>query len=150
MGHAEQGVFAHWVVAHVFKRPLAYIGFGGLGHQVRDVLHVDDLATLVDQQLAGGGEPPGEVFNVGGGVGNSVSLAELTKLCEELTGSRLEIEARAETRSGDVPIYITDNAKVQAHYGWQPRREVRQIAADLYQWVSTNRELLRATLLEHR
>src|SRR5581483_4411597 len=52
MGHAEQGVFAHWLIAHAFRKPLAYIGYGGAGHQVRDVLHVADLAELIQRQLA--------------------------------------------------------------------------------------------------
>ena len=52
MGHAEQGVFAYWLLAHLFERPLKYIGYGGQGHQVRDVLHVDDLAELIAIQIA--------------------------------------------------------------------------------------------------
>src|SRR5205823_4167681 len=43
MGKVDQGVFTYWMLAHHFGRPLTYIGFGGSGKQVRDLLHVDDL-----------------------------------------------------------------------------------------------------------
>ena len=135
MGKAEQGVFAHWLIAHVFKQPLSYIGYGGEGHQVRDVLHVADLADLIDIQLASAGEPAGEVFNAGGGAANSVSLAEYTEICRELTGTTLPISSKPEDRVGDVPVYVTDNTKTEKHFGWRPRRDVRQVAADLHRWL---------------
>ncbi len=146
MGHVEQGVFAHWMVAHAFKRPLAYIGFGGQGHQVRDVLHVADLADLIDIQLRSRGALKGEVFNAGGGAGNSVSLAEFTAKCAALTGTRLELTSRHETRPGDVPIYITDNSRVEKRFGWSPARSVDDIAKDLFVWIEGNADALRATL----
>ena len=52
MGKVDQGVFAHWLLSHRFGRPLSYIGYGGTGKQVRDLLHVADLADLVEEQLA--------------------------------------------------------------------------------------------------
>ncbi len=67
MGKVDQGVFSWWLLAHLFGRPLSYIGYGGSGKQVRDLLHVDDLVDLVDEQL---GEPErwsGVTANVGGG-----------------------------------------------------------------------------------
>ena len=51
MGKVDQGVFTYWMLAHHFNRPLDYIGFGGSGKQVRDLLHVDDLVDLVAVQL---------------------------------------------------------------------------------------------------
>ena len=48
MGKVDQGVFSWWLLSHHFGRPLTYIGFGGSGKQVRDLLHVDDLVDLVD------------------------------------------------------------------------------------------------------
>jgi CDP-paratose 2-epimerase len=146
MGQAEQGVFAHWLMAHMFRRPLAYIGFGGRGHQVRDVLHVGDLAELIDLQLATDGEPAGEVYNAGGGAANSVSLAEFTDVCEELTGTILAIGSTPERRAGDVPVYVTDNTKVEGRFGWRPRRDVRQVAADLHGWLMDQAPALSAAL----
>jgi CDP-paratose 2-epimerase len=146
MGHSEQGVFAHWMFAHAFRRPLSYIGYGGRGQQVRDVLHVADLADLIETELAVRDELGGEVFNAGGGLANSVSLAEFTDLCAELTGTRLTIQSVEATRAGDVPIYITDNAKVQAKFGWLPRRSVGTIAADLFAWIQEHGDAVQASL----
>jgi CDP-paratose 2-epimerase len=132
--------------AHVFKRPLAFIGFGGKGQQVRDVLHVDDLADLIAAQLTARDTLAGEVFNAGGGLAHSASLAEFTEHCASVSGNRLDLQVRPETRPGDVPIYITDNAKVRARFGWSPSRSVGQLAADLCTWIRAHEAALRATL----
>lgn len=146
MGHAEQGVLAHWMFAHAFKRPLAYIGYGGRGLQVRDVLHVADLADLVEAQLRERDGLGGDIYNAGGGLDRSASLAEFTEMCAALTGTRLTIESREATRAGDVPIYVTDNGKVQARFGWEPRRTVAETARDLFQWIDAHAAAIRATL----
>jgi CDP-paratose 2-epimerase len=146
MGVAEQGVVAYWLLAHLFERPLQYIGYGGLGHQVRDVLHVDDLSDLVALQIAEQKSLAGERFNVGGGISVSASLAELTDLCVRLTGTRVPIAAVADTRPGDVPIYVSDSRAVRARFGWAPRRTLEQLLDDMHQWASGHRDLLRQRL----
>lgn len=146
MGHAEQGVFAFWMLAHVFRRPLRYIGFGGQGHQVRDILHIDDLGDLIERQVDRPGELDGQPINCGGGVGCSASLAEFTSFCEELTNVRVAIRADPQTRPGDVPIYVTDNRRAAERYGWQPTRTAHDVATSLYAWVAEHRELLQASL----
>jgi len=146
MGHAEQGVFAHWMLAHAFRRPLSYIGFGGDGRQVRDVLHVADLADLIDIQLARQYAWTGEPLNVGGGPANSVSLVEFTRLCESLTGVTLDIGSQPDTRPGDVPVYITDNTRIEARFRWTPSRGVADIARDVHAWIAANETALKATL----
>jgi CDP-paratose 2-epimerase len=146
MGHAEQGVFAHWMMAHALGLPLAYIGFGGEGLQVRDVLHVADLADLIDRQLRQPDGWTGEPLNAGGGAANSVSLREFTAICESLTGVRLAIASRPDTRPGDVPVYVTDNGRIEARFGWRPTRNVEAIARDLHDWIRGHADALRAAL----
>ena len=60
MGKIDQGVFSWWLLCHRFGSPLSYIGWGGEGKQVRDLLHVDDLVDLVDEQLGEPGELAGK------------------------------------------------------------------------------------------
>jgi CDP-paratose 2-epimerase len=146
MGHAEQGVFAHWMFAHAFKKPLAYIGYGGQGQQVRDVLHVADLSDLIERQLRDRDRLTGDVYNVGGGPETSASLAEFTAVCEQVTGTKLDLGKQATTRPGDVPVYVTDNRKVHARFGWAPQRSVTDIARDLFQWIDSHRDDLAAVL----
>jgi CDP-paratose 2-epimerase len=69
MGKVDQGVFTYWVLAHHFNRPLSYIGFGGAGKQVRDLLHVEDLLDLLELQLTAPAHWDGVTVNVGGGRG---------------------------------------------------------------------------------
>ena len=51
MGRVDQGVFTHWLLAFYYRRPLSYFGFGGAGKQVRDLMHVGDLAELVAEAM---------------------------------------------------------------------------------------------------
>ena len=135
MGKVDQGVFTYWMLAHHFGRPLSFIGFGGEGKQVRDLLHVEDLLELLDEQLSDAGRWDGIVANVGGGRLCSLSLRETTDLCAEITGSRIEVASVAETRPGDVPSYVSDCRKLYSLTDWRPRRGPREILADIHAWI---------------
>ena len=106
MGKVDQGVFTYWVLAHQTGRPLQYIGYGGKGKQVRDLIHVDDVVELIDLQLAAPDQWGGRLVNVGGGREISLSLAETTALCRELTGQEVPIGVsrfRPSRRRQDLP-----------------------------------------------
>ncbi len=138
MGKVDQGVFTHWMLAFHFRRSLSYIGFGGSGKQVRDLLHVADLAELVDDQLVRPEHWSGAVVNVGGGAPVSLSLKETSQLCGEITGNHLDVAATAETRVGDVRIYLSDTRALRHFTDWQPRRGARQILEDIHGWLREN------------
>jgi len=146
MGKVDQGVLTLWVARHVFEKPLTYTGWGGEGKQVRDILHIDDLADLLDIQCAQSASWNARVFNVGGGRDRSVSLQELTKICRDVTGNAIEIGSDPKTSPVDVRIYVTDNAKVEAAYGWQPQRDVPAVVRDVRDWIEANREQLKVIL----
>jgi CDP-paratose 2-epimerase len=76
MGKVDQGVFTYWMLAHYFNRPLRYIGFGGSGKQVRDLLHVEDLLELIDEQAGAPDRWDGLTVNVGGGRATGSSPSE--------------------------------------------------------------------------
>lgn len=146
MGKVDQGVITLWVARHTFDTPLQYIGFGGEGKQVRDILHVEDLFDLLVLQLNSEKHWTGEVFNVGGGQEVSVSLRELTEVCARMTGKRVNVTPVPETSSVDLRIYLTDNGKARAAFGWQPRRGVEQIVRDIHQWLHEHQAMLRGIL----
>ena len=146
MGKVDQGVFSWWLLSHHFGRPLSYIGYGGSGKQVRDLLHVDDLVDLVDEQLGDPERWSGVVANVGGGREGSLSLLETTALCRELTGNEVPIGSEAETRPGDVPVYLSDCARLHSLTSWRPRRGPRDVLADLLDWSAAHEDELRAAL----
>jgi CDP-paratose 2-epimerase len=146
MGKVDQGVVAYWMLAHMFQRPLTYIGFGGTGKQVRDLLHVDDLCDLVDRQLSDPGSWTGVVANVGGGPTCSASLVELTELCAEITGNAVEVSATPEDRPGDIPWYVTDSTRMNGLTSWRPSSTLRGILTDVHQWIRENERELRPAL----
>ncbi len=146
MGKVDQGVVVLWMAAHVWNRELNYIGYGGQGKQVRDILHAHDLFDLVDFELHHIIELNGVTFNAGGGIENSVSLVELTALCEEVTGNKIKITGVLATRAADVRIFVTDNSKVTALTGWKPGRPVRVILEDIHTWIMGNKEILKNVL----
>jgi CDP-paratose 2-epimerase len=146
MGKVDQGVFAFWLFHHHFGLPLSYIGFGGAGKQVRDLLHVEDLIELVDEQLSDPQGWAGFVGNVGGGRDHSLSLLEATGICRELTGKEVPIEGVAETRPGDVPIFLADCGRLFERTEWRPSRDPRQTLADIQQWTVANESSLAEAL----
>jgi len=146
MGKVDQGVFTHWLLAHYANRPLTYIGYGGGGKQVRDVLHIDDLCDLILEQLAGPDDWSGATVNVGGGVEGSLSLRETTELCRELTGNRVEVAPVLENRPGDVPHYASDCARLFERTAWRPRRDPRVVLEDTYNWIHDNERAVLAAL----
>lgn len=146
MGKVDQGVFTHWMLAHHFRNPLKYIGFGGHGKQVRDLLHVEDLVDLVERQLLDPGGWDGRTVNVGGGRECSLSLAETTAICRRLTGNEVPIEPVEETRQGDVPIYLSDCAKLFGLDEWRPRRGAEQVLADIHEWIAADEERIARAL----
>jgi len=142
MGKVDQGVTALWVARHIYNKPLKYIGFGGQGHQVRDVLHPSDLFDLIQRQMSRVSEWDAQIFNVGGGPDISFSLSELTQICREVTGNTIVIESVPETAAVDIPLYISDNSRVSAAYNWKPRRNVRSIVEDIHTWIKSDEQAL--------
>jgi len=146
MGKVDQGVFTHWMLAHRFGNPLTYIGFGGEGKQVRDLLHVDDLVDLVERQLLDPAAWDGRTVNVGGGRECSLSLAETTEICQRLSGNEVPIEPVLETRTGDVPIYLSDCTRLFGLDEWRPRRGAEQVLADIYEWIASDEDRIAQAL----
>ena len=142
MGKVDQGVVVLWAARHIYEGPLKYIGYGGTGKQVRDMLHIDDLLDLVCYQVDHLDALTGRTFNVGGGRAVSASLLELTGHCQRCTGNTIPIEGVVENRSADIPLYITDNARVTKATGWTPKRTVEMILEDTCRWILDNREAL--------
>jgi CDP-paratose 2-epimerase len=142
MGKADQGVVALWVLRHFFGKPLQYIGYGGKGKQVRDVLHVADLCELVEEQLANFTAWDGWLGNVGGGLEISVSLQELTAVCRKVVGREVPVGAEPENRQADLRIFLADCSKLFARTNWRPKRGVTQIVADIFEWVRAHEKAL--------
>lgn len=142
MGKADQGFLSLWVTSHYFRKPLKYLGFGGRGKQVRDILHINDLCRLITLQLESEFPDESDIFNVGGGWTNSVSLMELTRITERIVGNKIHFTREEQTRPVDVRIYYSNNSKVNQFYQWTPEKGVTDCVADTWEWVRDNEKAL--------
>jgi CDP-paratose 2-epimerase len=130
-GTEDQGWVAHFLIRALENRPITLYGDG---LQVRDVLFVDDLVRAFLLIAGNLGRWRGEVFNIGGGPANTVSLLELVDLIETLRGVRPELNP-APARQGDQKYYVSDTRKLAAATGWRPEIPVRQGVERTYAWL---------------
>jgi CDP-paratose 2-epimerase len=142
-GKVDQGVAVLWMARHTFQnQKLSYIGWGGKGKQVRDFLHPNDLFDALSYQLDHFDTLAGRTFNLGGGIEQSVSLQELTVLCENITGKTVVTDSVPETRWGDVRLYVSDNSRFEKLSGWKPMCTVEFIMNDIYMWLTNHKDTL--------
>lgn len=146
MGKTDQGVATLWMAKHFWKQPLKYIGYGGLGKQVRDLLHIDDLVALVDLQIHNTQNFSGHIFNAGGGLANSASLQEMTAICETITGHKIGIGSEKQNRPADLRSYISNNSSIEHTIGWSPKKNVTTIFSDIFNWIKANETQLKPIL----
>jgi len=138
----DQGWVVWWAIAHYFKLPLKYIGWNG--KQLRDVLFLEDVCALVELQMSQIERFRGDIFNVGGGAANSLSLREGTQLLENKLGHRTTFTTEDTIRKADLPIYFTDNRKAIRDLKWQPKVTVDEGFERILEWIRANEAALRA------
>jgi CDP-paratose 2-epimerase len=119
-GTPDQGIFSYWVNAHLQRRPLRYIGFGGCGRQVRDAFHPRDLAALLDAQMAAGRKGGRRLYVAGGGTANAMSLAQLNAWCDVRFGTHTA-QPDPRERPYDIPWVVMDSSDAAADFGWAPQ-----------------------------
>ena len=141
-GKQDQGFISLWIWRHLIKKKLSYIGYEGLGNQVRDVLHVDDLSELINIQIKNLNKINNTLFTVGGSKKSYTSLKKLTEICQKITGNKLSISKIKKTSIYDIPYFITDNSKVTRAYGWKPKKNISNIIKDTYKWLKINKSNL--------
>jgi CDP-paratose 2-epimerase len=128
-GKADQGIFSFWIHAYRRRRPLAYIGFGGSGCQVRDCLHPRDLVSLLLGQIGAAGKQGG-VVNVGGGHDHAMSLAQLSAWCARRFGPH-DIGREPVDRPYDVPWLVLDSSRAGQVWGWRPATPLADILDEI-------------------
>ena len=140
-GKQDQGFISMWIARHIFKKKLSYIGFGGHGNQVRDIIHIDDVCKLILVQITQLKKKFNNTFNVGGGRKNAISLKQLTTKCQKLTKHKINIGKQRKTSMFDIPIYITNNKKIMNYYNWKPLKTIDDILKDVYRWIVFNKNI---------
>ncbi len=140
-GKQDQGFVSLWVGKHLNKKKLTYIGFGGHGNQLRDVIHIEDVCEIILKQIKKFNIIKNNTFNIGGGKKGSISLKDLTNKCELITGNKVKFKKKPKTSNYDVPYYVTDNSKIHKFYKWLPKKDINQIIYDIYFWLIMNKKL---------
>jgi CDP-paratose 2-epimerase len=136
-GVEDQGWVAWFIIAAILGRPITIYGDG---KQVRDVLHVDDLARLYETAASNPDSAAGKAYNIGGGPENAISLLELLALLEKRLGRPIP-RAKGDWRRGDQPVYVSDFSRVSTDLGWRPSIPWEKGIAMLADWVEENRGL---------
>ncbi len=139
LGIEDQGWLAWFLIALVTGRPITIFGDG---KQVRDLLFIDDLLDAYDRAIERIDTSRGQVYNIGGGARNAVSIwSELRPLVEEALGRPVDAPRFEAARPGDQAVFIADIGKARRELGWEPRvgppEGIRRVA----EWVTANRDV---------
>ncbi|MFH8119302.1 MAG: SDR family NAD(P)-dependent oxidoreductase [Candidatus Aenigmatarchaeota archaeon] len=136
-GNEDQGWITHFTISSIFDK---LITIYGNGKQVRDILYIDDLVKLVEMLMKKIEKFRGEVFNVGGGPGNTISLLELIKLLEDTLNKKIKLSF-SNWRPADQKVYISDIRKAEKLIRWKPSIKPRDGVNKLISWVDGNKTL---------
>ena len=137
-GVEDQGWVAWFVIASVFGRPITLFGDG---KQVRDILFIDDLVTAYELAWENIDQTSGQVYNIGGGPDNAVSLLELIAYLREQVDASLVVDY-APWRPGDQRVFISDITRAKLDFAWQPRVHWLLGVKKLISWVKKNKVML--------
>ena len=128
-GRPDQGIFSFWINSWLRHRPLKYIGFNGRGGQVRDCLDPRDLLPLLHQQMHASSAQH-RICNVGGGVANSMSLAQLSAWCTDRFGPR-EVAADPTARPFDIPWMVLDSTRATEEWNWRSQLQLKSVLKEI-------------------
>jgi CDP-paratose 2-epimerase len=137
-GIEDQGWVAWFIIAAVLGKPITIYGNG---KQVRDILFVDDLVDAYDAGFAHLPEKGGQIFNIGGGRKNTISIwTEFKPILERLLGKEIATSTSS-WRPGDQPVFISDIRKAQNMLSWAPKISAEKGIGFLFDWVRENIKL---------
>jgi CDP-paratose 2-epimerase len=137
-GVEDQGWLAWFCIATALDKPITICGDG---YQVRDVLYIDDLTAVFEKGLEKADEVAGEVFNIGGGSDNILSLRDLIRILESISGKTIKVNY-TDWRPGDQKVYVSDTALAGKRLAWRPTTPVLEGVQRLYNWVCDHKEVI--------
>lgn len=128
------GWFCQKAAEQAADRSAPAFSISGDGKQVRDILYADDICSLYFAALDKIDQIAGEAFNIGGGMGNSLSLLELFDLLEQFVGVPLRFEHKP-VRQSDQKVFVADLAKAGSLLGWTPQVGKAQGIESVLAWL---------------
>lgn len=134
-GTEDQGWVAHFLIRALAGEPLSIYGNG---KQVRDILYIDDAVQAYRLAYSNIAAVSGQVFNLGGGPTNAVSIREVLSEIEKLCGCKVRSD-HGDWRAGDQVYFVADTRKLEAMLGWQARIRWNGGLRRLAHWLVENR-----------
>lgn len=119
-GKIDQGIFSFWIYSWIKKTPVKYIGFEGTGKQVRDIIHPDDICEVINKQIYDKTIEDSPIYNLGGGIQNSMSLKQLSNWCSKnIDDNDIHVSSSSEVRPFDIPIFIMNTEKAEKRWNFK-------------------------------
>jgi len=132
-GPNHSGVELHGFLSYLIQVNITgkeYTVYGYKGKQVRDNIHSFDVARFIDEFFLN--PRCGEVYNIGGGRANSVSILEAFKLVENITGKKMQYKYSEKNREGDHICYISNLSKMKSHYpNWDITKPLQTVFEEI-------------------
>ena len=137
-GVEDQGWVAWFIIALMKNKNITIYGNG---KQVRDILYIDDLVEAYDLAIENIEKTKGQVYNIGGGADNTISVwLEFKPLLEKLFNKKIDVNF-SDWRPGDQPIFVSDIRKAKKDFGWEPKIKIDDGIKKLYEWISKNKHI---------
>jgi CDP-paratose 2-epimerase len=142
LGSEDQSWVSRFILSAIQRKPIFIYGNG---RQIRDVLAVEDLLRAFAAAYEYREKTASQIYNIGGGGDNAVSLLQFIRLIESVLNVHLQYCFRA-ARPWDQPAYVTNFSKFNRHTKWLPERSVEQIVHDIGHWYRSGET---ASIPEH-
>jgi CDP-paratose 2-epimerase len=130
-GAEDQGWVAHFIASVIRGKTITIYGNG---KQVRDLLYIDDLVRAFDKAIKYPSITKGQVYNIGGGIDNTISLLELIDILEKLGGKKVKLKF-TKARLGDQKYFVSNIDKAYRDFQWKPTISVEHGVRMLYEWL---------------
>lgn len=138
-GVEDQGWVAWFIIATLLNKRITIYGDG---FQVRDILFIDDLVGFYQKVIQEIDIAKGNIYNVGGGKSNAISIINFIKLLEEKCGCDIPFH-KDKMRIGDQLVYISDISKAKRDLSWMPRVKYRDGIEKLFYWIKDNIDMFK-------
>ena len=140
-GIEDQGWVAWFAIASMLGKKITIYGDG---KQVRDVLFVNDLVRAYELALSSR-KTSGEIYNIGGGEKNTLSLFELIEILEKIISKKISYDF-GPWRAGDQKVYISRITKAERDFAWKPSVAPKEGVGIMCKWISKNLPAIKKSL----
>ena len=142
-GKIDQGVFSFWIYSWLQRKNVKYIGFGGTGKQVRDVIHPFDICEVMNKQIHDRTIEDDPIYNLGGGIENSMSLKQLTQWCKSnVSDDDSHVLTSDEVRPFDIPVFAMNTEKAKERWDFKVSVSIDTTLKEIRDYVIQNPEFL--------